>query len=55
VAPELLDRIVFSTGDVASHEAAAFVQRTRCTVVQKPFELRALEQIVNRMRQMTAA
>jgi CheY-like chemotaxis protein len=55
VAPELLDRIVFSTGDVASRDAAAFVQRTRCTVVQKPFELRALEKIVNHMRQMTAA
>jgi PAS domain S-box-containing protein len=55
VAPELLDRIVFSTGDVASREAAAFVQRTRCTVVQKPFELRALESIVTRMRQMATA
>lgn len=55
VAPELLDRIVFSTGDVASREAAAFVQRTRCTVVQKPFELRALEVIVTRMREMAAA
>jgi PAS domain S-box-containing protein len=52
VAPELLDRIIFSTGDVASKEAAEFVQRTRCTVLQKPFELRALEAIVSRMRQM---
>jgi PAS domain S-box-containing protein len=55
VAPELLDRIVFSTGDVASRDAAAFVQRTRCPVVQKPFELRALESIVARMRQMATA
>src|SRR6185437_4397078 len=39
VAPELLDRIIFSTGDVASKEAAEFVRRTRCTVLQKPFEL----------------
>jgi DNA-binding NtrC family response regulator len=49
VAPELLDRIVFSTGDVASPEAAQFVRRTRCKVLQKPFELRALEAILVRM------
>jgi DNA-binding NtrC family response regulator len=55
VAPELLDRIIFSTGDVASRDAAEFVQRTRCTVMQKPFELRALEAVVNKMRVMAAA
>jgi DNA-binding NtrC family response regulator len=53
VAPELLDRIIFSTGDVASKDAAEFVRRTRCTVLQKPFELRALEGIVSRMRQVS--
>ena len=53
VAPELLDRIIFSTGDVASRDAADFVKRTHCIVMQKPFELRALEQVVNRMRQLT--
>jgi DNA-binding NtrC family response regulator len=50
VAPDLLDRIIFSTGDVASEEAADFVQRTRCTVMQKPFELRALESVIARVR-----
>jgi PAS domain S-box-containing protein len=55
VAPELLDRIIFSTGDVASKEAAEFVQRTRCTVLQKPFELRVLESLISRMRQMATA
>ena len=29
VAPDLLDRIIFSTGDVASQEAAEFVRRTK--------------------------
>ncbi|MEP6493193.1 MAG: PAS domain S-box protein [bacterium] len=52
VAPELLDRIIFSTGDVASKDASEFVKRTKCTVLQKPFELRALEGIVSRVRQM---
>jgi signal transduction histidine kinase/ActR/RegA family two-component response regulator len=53
VAPDLLDRVIFSTGDVASKEAAEFVQRTKCTVLQKPFELRALETLVSRVREMT--
>jgi PAS domain S-box-containing protein len=55
VAPELLERVVFSTGDVASAEAAEFVRRTRCTVLQKPFELRALDTILKRMREMETA
>lgn len=49
--PELLDAVIFSTGDVASMEAAEFVQRTRCLVLQKPFELQALESAVARVRE----
>jgi two-component system NtrC family sensor kinase len=44
--PELLDRLVISTGDVVSADAAAFVARTRCAVLEKPFELAALERMV---------
>lgn len=44
--PALLRRFVFSTGDVASAEAANFVQRTSCPVLQKPFELRMLDEII---------
>ncbi len=44
--PEMLRRFVFSTGDVASGEAASFVQRTTCPVLQKPFELRMLDSII---------
>ena len=54
VAPELLDRIIFSTGDVASKDAAEFMRRTKCTVLQKPFELRALEGLIVKARQFTA-
>jgi DNA-binding NtrC family response regulator len=53
VAPELLDRIIFSTGDVASKDAAEFMQRTKCTVLQKPFELRGLEALIMKSRQYT--
>ncbi len=45
-SPALLRRFVFSTGDVASVEAASFVQRTLCPVLQKPFELRMLDEII---------
>jgi hypothetical protein len=38
---------------VASKDAAEFVQRTKCTVLQKPFELRALEALISRIREMT--
>jgi signal transduction histidine kinase len=46
--PALLARLVFTTGDVASEEAAAFVARASCTVLQKPFELSALKALMSR-------
>jgi CheY-like chemotaxis protein/anti-sigma regulatory factor (Ser/Thr protein kinase) len=45
--PGLLRRFVFSTGDVASSEAASFVRRTNCPVLQKPFELRMLDDLIS--------
>ena len=47
--PELLDRLVFSSGDLASDEAAAFVDATRCTVLQKPFDLSTLRDLATRI------
>ena len=44
--PALLRRFVFSTGDVASVEAASFVRRTACPVLQKPFELHMLDAVI---------
>jgi hypothetical protein len=40
---------------VASRDASDFVKRTHCVVMQKPFELRALEQAITRMRELAAA
>ena len=51
--PELLDRLVFSTGDVASKDAAEFVQRTRCVILEKPFELSKLGETLERIRAAT--
>jgi two-component system NtrC family sensor kinase len=44
--PDLIARFVVSTGDVASPEAAAFVARARCPVLEKPFDFGALDAII---------
>ena len=47
--PELLDRLIFSTGDLVSPEASAFVARTACPVLEKPFRFSALDELVERL------
>ena len=47
--PALLDRLVLSTGDSVSAEAAEFLQRTSCPVLNKPFELAELRAVVARV------
>jgi PAS domain S-box-containing protein len=48
--PELLNRLIFATGDVASPDAAAFLLETRCPVLEKPYELSVLAETVDRVR-----
>jgi len=40
--PHLLRRLLFSTGDLASPEAARFLGETSCPVLEKPFEFEVL-------------
>jgi DNA-binding response OmpR family regulator len=47
--PAILDRVIFSTGDLVSEEVADFIESTRCLVLQKPFELSALLDTVHRI------
>jgi CheY-like chemotaxis protein len=47
--PELLARLIVATGDAVSRDAADFVQRTACPVLQKPFELAELRALVRRV------
>ena len=47
--PDVIRRMIFSTGDLVSEEAAAFVHATRCTVLQKPFELAVLRELAERV------
>ncbi len=53
--PSILQRLIFSTGDLVSEEAAAFVRSTDCVVLQKPFELATLREVVDRVLQRNAA
>ena len=47
--PDVLRRLIFSTGDLVCEEAATFVRNTDCVVLQKPFELAALREVVERV------
>ncbi|HEX4935282.1 MAG TPA: response regulator [Gemmatimonadaceae bacterium] len=47
--PDVVRRLIFSTGDLVSEEAASFVRSTDCIVLQKPFELSALRELVDRV------
>lgn len=46
--PGIVRRMIFSTGDVASAEAGAFIDRTSAPVLQKPFELATLAETIAR-------
>jgi DNA-binding NtrC family response regulator len=49
MAPQMLPRLIFSTGDIVSEEAANFVRTSECLVIQKPFELSALRETIEEM------
>ena len=46
--PHILERFIFSTGDTAASEVRSFIERSRCTVLQKPFELSTLDELISR-------
>ena len=48
--PDLVQRLVFSTGDVASADAARFLAESDRPVIEKPFELTRLEEMLVRVR-----
>ena len=45
--PDLVRRLLFSTGDVVSSEAADFLAESGRPVIEKPFELSHLERLLN--------
>ena len=46
--PSLINRMIFSTGDVASPDARTFIERVQVPVLQKPFELATLDETIAR-------
>ncbi len=47
--PDLFDRLIIATGDVASPSIREFIQRTSRPVLEKPFELSALAALVQQV------
>ncbi len=52
--PELLDRWIFATGDVASQDVAGFLETVRCPVLEKPFSLASLADLLDTLRERPA-
>jgi len=44
--PEMLDRLVFVTGDILGRETAAFLERTRVAHLTKPFDIKQVRRAV---------
>jgi CheY-like chemotaxis protein len=53
--PDLVERLIFSTGDVASSEAADFLAASHRPVIEKPFELARLEELLAQVRATTSS
>jgi CheY-like chemotaxis protein len=51
--PDLVKRLIFSTGDVASSEASDFLAASHRPVIEKPFELARLEELLTQIREST--
>jgi CheY-like chemotaxis protein len=47
--PELFERLIIATGDVASPAIREFIQRTARPVLEKPFELSTLAAVVEQV------
>lgn len=53
--PEILRRLVFSTGDTVSEETATFARSTDCVMLQKPFEFTTLRATIERVLEAAAS
>jgi two-component system NtrC family sensor kinase len=47
--PDIVPRLVFSTGDASGPETSAFVARVGCVIVNKPFQLTELQEIAEKL------
>jgi DNA-binding NtrC family response regulator len=51
--PDLLNRVLFSTGDTTSAESAKLISKGRCPIIQKPFELATLDKHIQQIFEKT--
>jgi hypothetical protein len=49
-----INRLVLATGDVASHDVATFLETVQCPVLEKPFALAELAEVLGRVSARTA-
>lgn len=47
--PDIVQRLLFSTGDVASPDAATFLECSERPVIEKPFELARLDELLHQL------
>ncbi|MGH7713528.1 MAG: response regulator [Gemmatimonadaceae bacterium] len=47
--PEVLPRLVFTTGEVAGSEAAELMRGVGCPVIHKPFDLSLVQEIAEQL------
>jgi len=45
--PDLLERLVFVTGDILGRETAAFLERTKTAHLTKPFDIKQIRRVVH--------
>lgn len=55
VSPETVAKLIMITGDTASPEVAEFVGRLRQPLIQKPFDMRTLADLLDRLVPISAA
>jgi PAS domain S-box-containing protein len=55
ISPESVAKLVMITGDTASPDAAEFFDRLRQPLIQKPFDMRALADLLDRIAPVRAA
>jgi CheY-like chemotaxis protein len=53
-APALADRFILSTGDTSAPDVSGFLASVSVPVLEKPFELTALEQLAEQVRTQSA-
>jgi DNA-binding response OmpR family regulator len=53
--PDAAARVVFSSGDVESHDTAQFLRDVRRPVLPKPFDLCELDRVIDEVRAARAA